>query len=203
MNPRYPVQPTPAANSSRSIPQLAAAIKETAAQADRETDSAARAGLADAASRDADACLRLDERAAACQYGRALALGLQARAHPTKAAQSLGGMLQALAAAESADARYDSGGPLRVRALVLIRAPGWPLGPGDVDAGLDAARRAVELVPDFPPNQLALAEAQAKTGDADGSRQSYARARDLAARLPPSPDRDDWLNEASRGMQHR
>jgi len=106
-----------------------------------------------------------------------------------------------LQSADAADAQYDNAGPSRVRALVLVRAPGWPLGPGDPDAGLDAARRAVSLRPQYPPNVLALAEALAKTGDTRGAQESYAHARELAQALPESTDRDDWLREADKALQ--
>ena len=58
-------------------------------------------------------------------------LGLKARAHPLQANESLKAMLEALNRAEAADPAYDQAGPARVQALVLIKAPAWPLGPGD------------------------------------------------------------------------
>ncbi|MGC1520431.1 MAG: hypothetical protein WA803_02725, partial [Steroidobacteraceae bacterium] len=135
-------------------------------------------------------------------YGGAIALGLDARAHPARAGETLRNMLDSLARAESADPNYDEAGPARVRALVLIRAPGWPLGPGDAEAGLDAARRAVALRPSYPPNLLALAEALAKTGDRSGARDNYARARNAAEALPDAADRDEWLREADQALKH-
>ena len=93
--------------------------------------------------------------------------------------------------------------PARVRALVLIRAPGWPLGPGDAEAGLVAARRAVALRPQYPPNLLALAEALSKTGDGNGARANYGRARDAALAQPAAADRDEWLRTADQGLQHK
>jgi hypothetical protein len=110
-------------------------------------------------------------------------------------------MVQNLDAADAADPNYDNAGPSRVKALVLVRAPGWPIGPGDADSGVVAARRAVSLQPDYPPNVLALAEALGKTGDAVGARESYAHARDLASALPPGAQRDDWLRYANEGLQ--
>jgi len=155
------------------------------------------------ASRDAEACLSREPQTAACLYGRAVALGLEARAHPTRAGELLSSMLDNLARAETADPNYDEAGPARVRALVLTRAPGWPLGPGDAEAGLVAARRAVTLRPLYPPNLLALAEALAKSGDSSGARENYARAHDAALALPAAADRDQWLLEAGRGLQDR
>jgi hypothetical protein len=112
-------------------------------------------------------------------------------------------MLQNLVSADATDPNYDKAGPARVRALVLIRAPGWPLGPGDTDAGLVAARRAVALQPDYPPNVLALAEALSKTGDEKGARENYLHARELAQSLPAGPERDDWLGEVEEALRHK
>ena len=201
--PRAATAPQPLQPPPSTVAELAAAIELDAQRSDHETDSQIRRTLAAEANADADACMALAPQATACMYGRAVALGLNARVHPTRANEYLTSMLDALARAESADAVYDEAGPARVRALVLIRAPGWPLGPGDADAGLAAARRAVQLRPNYPPNQLALAEALAKTGDADGALQIYARARDAALALPESADRKQWLHEADQGLQRR
>jgi hypothetical protein len=192
----YPVSTT------RSVEDLAAAIAADAKRSDHEPDSKIRSELAAEASRDAEACLAREPQAAACLYGRALALGLEARAHPTRAGELLKTMLGSLQNAEAADPNYDQAGPARVTALVLIRAPGWPLGPGDAEAGLVAARRAATLRPEYPPNLLALAEALAKTGDSKGARESYERARDAAQALPPATaDRDSWLREADEALR--
>jgi hypothetical protein len=190
-----------ASAGSATVEGYAAAIKAASDRTDREADSKVRAALATEAGTEADACLALNPQAAACQYGKAVAIGLEARAHPTRAGGLLGSMLQNLGNAESADPNYDKAGPARVRALVLIRAPSWPLGPGDPDAGLVAARRAVQLQPDYPPNVLALAEALSKTGDESGAREAYTRARGLAQAAPPGPDRDDWLRESEDALR--
>ena len=195
--------PSPPATEPSSIDALAAAIQTDASRSDHEPDSKIRGELAAQAGRDADVCLSREPQAAACLYGHAVALGLQARVHPTRAGELLGSMLDALARAESVDPNYDEGGPARVRALVLIRAPGWPLGPGDAEAGLVAARRAVTLRSDYPPNLLALAEALAKTGDASAARENYTRAREAALALPAAADRDAWLREADQGLQRK
>ncbi len=181
--------------------ELASAIAADAQRSDHEPDAEIRAELAAEASRDAAACLAREPQAAACLYGRALALGLEARAHPTRAGELLKAMLGSLVDAGAADPYYDEAGPARVRALVLIRAPGWPLGPGDAEAGLVAARRAATLRPQYPPNLLALAEALAKTGDSNAARENYERARALAQALPAGTDRDGWLREADDALQ--
>jgi hypothetical protein len=186
--------------ASMSVEQLAAAVAEDARLSDAESDAKIRERLAADAGRDAQACLERAPQAAACLYYHAIALGLEARAHPLRAGEALKSMLDALAGAEAADAGIDEAGPARVKALVLIKAPAWPLGPGDAETGLASARAAVALKPQYPPNVLALAEALAKTGDTRGAREAYARARELCQALPPSQDRDDWLRQAERAL---
>jgi hypothetical protein len=190
--------------SATTVEGLAAAVKAESRRSDEDLDSKTRTHLAMQASADADACVRLAPHAAACLYSSGIAMGLQARAFESVGSVSLlSDMLEMLGKAESADPDYDDAGPARVQALVLLRAPGWPLGPGDPQTGLDAARRAVALFPDFIPNRLALAEAQLKTGDTNGARESYTRARDAAQALPAAPDRNDWLKEANDALQGR
>lgn len=196
LRPAAPTTPVPT-----SVDALTAAIAADADRTDREPDSKVREQLAADAHRDADACVALAPQSAACLYYQGVALGLEVRVHPTRAGELLKSMLDALSSADAIDPRYDHAGPSRVRALVLTRAPGWPLGPGDPDAGVVAARKAVTLASTYPPNVLALAEALAKTGDADGARDNYARARALAAALPSSADRDDWLRKADQGLR--
>lgn len=199
-----PVRPavqTPAP-TQLSSEELAAAIAADSRKSEHETDPQVRANLAIAARRDADACIAAAPQAAACVFSRAIALGLEARQHPALAGAALNDMLATLARAEAIDAAYDNAGPARVQALVWIRAPGWPLGPGDPERGLAAAQRAASLRPEYPPNWLAVGEAQSKTGAAADARVSYAHARELATAMPESTNRTDWLNEAAQALSH-
>lgn len=203
--PRRTTAPGPLPSGApTSVEGLAAAIDADSQRSDHESDGRVRGALADEASGYADACLAQAPKDAACLYGHGVALGLQARAHPTRAGELLKAMLDSLSGADALDPNYDQAGPSRVRALVLIRAPGWPLGPGDADAGLESARRAVGLRPQYPPNLLALAEALSKTGDSAGARDAYAKARDAAQAMPETTGgRDGWLREADQGLQRK
>jgi hypothetical protein len=191
--------PPRVASTPATSEQRLEAITLAARRSEHEPDPKARAQLAEEAQSQAQACLALEPQAVSCLYGHALALGLEARAHPAHADRSLGTMLTELAAAEAADPGFDEAGPARVRALVLLRAPAWPLGPGDPAAGLVAARRAVSLRPQYPPNLLALGEALARSGDAPGARDAYQRAR-AAALASSAADRDAWLREVDLGL---
>jgi tetratricopeptide (TPR) repeat protein len=205
--PRHtPLSPTlevPSPADSGTLDQYATAIKANSDRSDHVSDGNVRAELAAQSSSMADHCLALNAQAAPCQYAKALATGMEARAHPTQALGLLKSMLQNLDAAAATDPNYDMAGPSRVRALVLIRAPGWPLGPGDPDAGLEAARKAVSLQPDYPPNALALAEALSKTGDAKGAHDSYQHALDLVQAAPAGPERDGWVHDAQEGLARK
>jgi len=192
-----------APSPSMTVEQLAAAVAEDARRSDIEADSATRSQLAADALGRAQACLERAPQAAACLYYHGIALGLKARAHPLQANEALRSMLEALGAAEAADPEYDQAGPARVKALVLVKAPAWPLGPGDAEAGLASARHAVALRPEYPPNVLALADALAKTGDSHGAQDAYRHAKELSQALPPSSDREDWMREADQALGGR
>jgi len=97
----------------------------------------------------------------------------------------------------------DAAGGHRVMALVLLRAPGWPTGPGDPDAALEHARKADALVPDEAQNLLALAEALAATDQPEEARKIYARAEVIArtAAAEGHPDAFEWADTAARALR--
>jgi hypothetical protein len=191
--------PPPAAGAG---PQDAAALEAQSRAATKKAQTAptaeARSALAHEAVEAGQRCQQAAPTSAACDYALALALGVQAREHPTTASQGLPLMVQLLQQANSRDARMDKAGPARVLALVLVRAPGWPLGPGDPDAGLKSARQAVTLFPDYAPNQLALSEALLTAGDEGGARAAATRGLELARAAVASGEEDaaSWVRDA-------
>ena len=129
-----------------------------------------------------------------------MGLGLLARKRSPTAKEGLKLMVAAFRRAAAADPGLDLAGPHRVLALVLLRAPGWPLGPGDPEAALAEARAAAARFPDHPPNQAALAEALLANDRPEEGRAALARARELARarRAAGDPDAPDWIREAER-----
>ncbi len=95
---------------SLSVEQLAAAVAEDARRSDLASDSTVRGQLAADAAANAQACLDVAPQAAACVYSRAIALGLEAQAHPLHASETLKMMLEVLSRAEALDPEYDEGG---------------------------------------------------------------------------------------------
>src|SRR6266403_1206706 len=97
-----------------------------------------------------------------------------------------------------ADASIDRQGPHRLLAIVLLRAPGWPMGPGDPEAALPEARAAAQGDPAYAPNQLALGEALRKNGREAEARAAFADALRLAdqALAEGDPDAQGWADDA-------
>lgn len=137
-------------------------------------------------------CLRRAPSSAWCDYGLAQALGMQAQEERSSALDGLKKMVEHLRRAAAEDPSIDSAGPERVLALVLVRAPAWPLGPGDPETALEEARKAVARAPDFPPNPLALGETLLATGATDEGRAATKRALALAERSA-EPDAKEWV----------
>ena len=147
-------------------------------------------------------CQRRAPTDAECDYRLAIALGQQARERPSTGKDALGKIVDLLHRAIARAPQLDSAGPHRVLALLLLRAPSWPTGPGDVDAGLVHARAAVGMFPDAAQNQLVLGEALAKNGDREAARAAYAKALALAnaARTAGDPDASAQLAQAKARM---
>jgi tetratricopeptide (TPR) repeat protein len=133
-----------------------------------------------------------------CDYRLALALGQQARERTSTGRDALGKIVDLLRRAIAGAPDLDSAGPHRVLALVLLRAPSWPLGPGDSEAALAEARAAAQRFPDAAENQLVLGEALAARGAHDEARAAYRRALALAtaARAAGEVEAGRWVAEA-------
>jgi tetratricopeptide (TPR) repeat protein len=147
-------------------------------------------------------CVRLYPSVAECTFRLALAVGQQARERPSTAVDGLDVMVELLDEVIAAAPELDFAGGHRVLALVLLRAPAWPTGPGDPETGLIHALAAVGSFPDYPPNQLALAEALLENGRREQSRQAYQRAAALAetSRDAGEPEAAEWLAEAEKAL---
>jgi len=159
---------------------LLGAMRAASFRIEREKDKTAREKLAVEAVQVGQWCERRAPRSPACEYRLAIALGEQTRERTSTAHDALPRMAALLREAIAGDPRLDHGGPHRVLALLLLRAPGWPLGPGDPEEALRHARAAVELFPDSADNQLALAEALGKNGQDAEAKDAYGRAAALA-----------------------
>jgi hypothetical protein len=171
------VSGTVAGGAPLSPSQLVASVQRDSDLIDHSSDAAERTRLLAAATQNARQCVAVAPQSGACHYAQAQVLGLTARERPAQAVSRLKDMLASLRQAEALDPGFDHAGPARLSAVVLLRAPGWPLGPGDPDAAVVAAQRAVDRDAAYPPNLITLAQAQAKTEATAAARATFAQAR--------------------------
>ncbi|BDG02232.1 tetratricopeptide repeat protein [Anaeromyxobacter oryzae] len=183
-----------AAADPSGVDGLAGAVETRIWRIDHER-GADRGALAASALDAGQACVARAPASARCDYALALALGMQARERRGTALDGLKKMVEHLRRAAAAEPTLDDAGPARVLAIVLVRAPAWPLGPGDPEAGLEAARRAVALAPAYPPNTLALAEALVATGSPAEGRAAAERGVALARARTGDPDAPEWIRD--------
>ncbi len=144
-------------------------------------------------------CARREPADASCPYWLAIAVGVQTNERRDTAADGLEVMERSLRTAIERDESTDHAGPHRVLATLLLRAPGWPTGPGDPDAALPHAQRAVELFARFAPNWLALGEAFRETEQRQSAADAYACALQLAE-ATEDPDSTSWASEAREAL---
>ena len=169
---------------------------------DHSEDPNQRSADAILAVQSAQWCGRIDPSSPVCDYWLGAALGLQARERQTTALDALPQIEAAFKRAAAGDPRQEDAGPDRALALLYLRAPGWPTGPGDPDLGLQHARKAQEIAPDHPLNLMALGEALGSTDDAAGSRQAWQRALELARERAAQgePDAPEWIAEIDKAL---
>ncbi len=170
--------------------------------ADHGTDPKERLEAATSAVNTAQWCGQVAPNDPACSYWLGVALGVQARERPSTGLSALPRITEAFRRAAAETPLLDDAGPDRALALLLVRAPGWPTGPGNPEEALIHARRAVDLKPDYPPNLLALAEALKANGDETASRDRYSRALQLARQAATAGERDatEWISEAEAAL---
>jgi hypothetical protein len=169
-----------------------------------EHDPAApKASLAEQAVEVGQWCQRRAPAEPMCDYRLAIALGQQAREKPSTGKDGVDRMVELLHKVIAAAPTLDAGGAHRVLALVLLRAPPWPTGPGDPEAAVSEARAAVAVAPDDPQNQLALGEALATTAATADARAAYTKALAAAttAHAAGDPDAQDWQVQATAGLK--
>lgn len=170
---------------------------------EHETDPDIREDLATRAVHAGQWCLEASPEQPACRYRLAIAVGVQARERPGTGVDAMPVMIELLEAARGAEPGLDHGGPDRVLALLYLRAPGWPTGPGDPDLGYEHAAAATGIDPEFPPNHLALGEALAAVDRAEEAKEAYHAALDLAGAQQEYGGRDalEWRQQAEIALR--
>ncbi|HEY5042732.1 MAG TPA: tetratricopeptide repeat protein [Verrucomicrobiae bacterium] len=73
------------------------------------------------------------------------------------------------------DAEFDFAGPARNLGLLYRDAPGWPVSIGSKRKAREFLEQAAALAPDYPENQLNLAESQLKWRQRDDAEKTLAK----------------------------
>lgn len=108
---------------------------------------------------DGAAAVRLNDKGVEGHYYRALGLGYLAQTKTIGALPLVNDVDKEAKAAIAINDKYDGAGPLRLRGMLLMKAPAWPTSVGDPDEGADTLQKAVTLAPEHPLNQLYYGEA--------------------------------------------
>jgi hypothetical protein len=182
------------------VAALLGAARATARLVEHEPDAERRRELAIEGVQIGQLCLAAHPASPECGYRLALAVGQQARERSSTAVDGLDVMVELLEDVIAMAPDLDLAGGHRLLALVLLRSPGWPTGPGDPELGLEHARAAVAAFPDHPPNQLVLGEALLENGDRDGARGALERGVALASAEGADPEAAAWLAEAEAAL---
>ncbi len=182
---------------------LLGAAEASAWLIEHDADASRRERLATEAVQICQWCVRRAPSGIECTYRLALAIGQQAR---ERSSTALDGLKQVIPLLEQVIARaptLDAAGGHRVMALVLVRAPGWPTGPGDPEAALEHASKADSLAPGDAQNLLALGEALAANDRAGQARAAYTRAESIARDRAAAghPDAAEWADAAARALR--
>ena len=138
--------------------QFARACYELADSATNETTRAnfSRQGIA-----ACQAALVRDAKSAPAHYYLAMNFGELAQAEaPSLAAYKLVHEVEReFKTAAELDEKFDFAGPVRNLGALYFQAPGWPFSVGNKKKARDNFLRAAALAPDYPENQINLAEA--------------------------------------------
>ena len=96
------------------------------------------------------------------------------------------------------DEKYDFAGPPRCLGLLYRDAPIWPVSIGSKRKAHEWLDRAAALAPDFPENQLNLAESHVRWHQASRGGEGAEKTRSPLARRPDQPDGRNLGTELGR-----
>jgi len=135
-----------------------------------QTHHAERARITRLGIEAAEASLVHHPRSAPTWYYLSLNLGELARTKSLGALKLLPRIRDGLEAARTLDESLDGAGPDRTLGLLYLEAPGWPASLGSRTKAREHFLKAVALAPDYPGNQLCLAEALFRWRELDSAK---------------------------------
>jgi tetratricopeptide (TPR) repeat protein len=182
--------------ASLDAEQLADVARDAALTALRERNRGKSRDMAERGRVYADRCLASAPDDVACRYWRAVNVGLYYRSHIIGYQSGIKIMIADCDKIIAADPRYDHAGAYRMLGEIYTQLPQTGGRADSITRDLDLAernlRKAVELDPNYPENQLALAEtlfAQEKNDEASAA---LEKAKQLTPQWRSDASYRDW-----------
>jgi tetratricopeptide (TPR) repeat protein len=110
-------------------------------------------------------------------------------------------MARSLERAIEVDEKFDEGGPHRLLGLLQLDTPGWPISIGNVKEAEKHIRRAAELSPTYPENQIALAKLLHKKKNDDGARAALRKALEHTPWPTKLDEESNWKETINRYLK--
>jgi tetratricopeptide (TPR) repeat protein len=155
------------------------------------TDDRERPSIAESGIEAARTAILLKPARSEGHYYLGLNLGQLARTKSLGALRIVREMEQEFKKAIEIDPKFDFSGAYRSLGMLYAEAPGWPASIGNRAKGRDTLQKAVDLHPEFPDNQISLAEAWLKAGNRRG----------LEARIPEMQKQIDAARKLFTGSE--
>ncbi len=157
------------------------------------TSDPQRAQLAEEGIKAATTAIDREPGNARAHYYLALNLGQLARTRRLGALRLVNDMERHFKIATELDPKLDHGGPDRNLGILYREAPGWPASIGSRSKARKHLEKAVQLDPDFPPNQLELLQAHLDWKERRHAEQVLPRVRSCMAGMDTRFSGEQWM----------
>jgi tetratricopeptide (TPR) repeat protein len=164
-------------------------------------DKTKRAHFAGVGAEYAKQAINLEPKRVEGHYYSGMNLGLTATTKTIGAKFMVPSVRDAEKKAMAIDSCYDHGGPPRVLGSLYAEAPPWPASIGDPDKGVDLIQQALKCGPDWPLNNLLLANALVKAERYDDAKKQYQIVLDAQPRPEDQHFLPEWQQRAKKGLE--
>jgi tetratricopeptide (TPR) repeat protein len=161
--------------------------------ADLATNDTQRASIAQQGIAAARQGVALDPKSAPAYYYLGMNLGLFAQTRLLGALKLLDEMESSWKRSIALDATFDYAGAHRSLGILYRDAPGWPASLGDRNHAKEHLKKAVELCPAYPDNQLLLLESYLKWGDKKAAATLLGTVADTLEKARQQLTGDAWI----------
>jgi tetratricopeptide (TPR) repeat protein len=173
--------------------------------AEAATNETSRASFARQGISACQSAIVRDPKSAPAHYYLAMNFGELAQAEaPSLAAYRLVHEVEReFKTAADLDEKFDHAGPARNLGALYFQAPGWPLSIGSKKKARDWFQRAATLVPEYPENQINLAEAHTRWRERGEAEKAFKALETLWPAVPANFSGVAWEKLRAEWSQRR